>query len=554
MKYLIFLFLFILLVTGYLTLLPVNTKAATWWNTNWSYKKQITFNNSAQAENLTNFPVLVKLTSSNFDFNNAQSSGADIRFVDSDDITQLSYEIEKWDATNRQAWIWVKVPQIDSSSSTDSIFMYYGNSGAADAQSATSVWNSNYVLVQHLKETSGTTTADSTSNGNNGTKVSATEPNPMSSGQIDGAQSFDGSNDYINMANQLIPSGNFTISDWFNPAVFGSTENTLSQGTAGGTSNIGLRVNSTGNILGLNGGFALTGTTQLSTNTWYYGTLSYDAARNPKSILYLNSQQEATNNNAAIYTGNAVSIGASVIPGFFFNGSIDEARISNTTRSVNWIQAEYLTGIDTFNSYGVQQCQSTTCPSSTSILPASGVSDATCKDSAPVGTPDLFQINTTKSSANLFFTSTIKDISTYEIDYGTTTNANQFSYEFVTTGLWVSTATINALSPGTTYYFKVKAVNGCNAGGYSQTIKATTSRVNQIVSFYKATSTVIAIPTTSLLLKACQYQVKPGDSLWNIAQNKLGSGSKYQTLINQNPGLTSRSIINTGLVLNINCS
>ena len=39
------------------------TLAATsgWYNTSWAYRRKITFDNSAQAENLTNFPVLIKI-------------------------------------------------------------------------------------------------------------------------------------------------------------------------------------------------------------------------------------------------------------------------------------------------------------------------------------------------------------------------------------------------------------------------------------------------------------------------------------------------------------
>jgi len=102
--------------------LAANSGYQTRWGEGFKYRKQLTFNNSSQAENLANFPVLVKLTSSNFDFSKAQTAGQDIRFVDADDSTALPYEIEKWDAAGQEADIWVKVPQIDASSSTD--FMY----------------------------------------------------------------------------------------------------------------------------------------------------------------------------------------------------------------------------------------------------------------------------------------------------------------------------------------------------------------------------------------------------------------------------------------------
>src|SRR3989344_2183936 len=161
---------------------------SSWYNTSWAYRRKITFDNSAQTENLTNFPVLVKLDSTRINYSNTQDSGQDIRLTDSDGTTLLSYEIEKWDETG-SSYVWVKVPQIDASSSTDSIYMYYGNTSATDAQAATSVWDSNHVLVQHLAETSG---------------------------QIDGAQTFDGSNDKVSMSSAIVPtSGNFSISTWF---------------------------------------------------------------------------------------------------------------------------------------------------------------------------------------------------------------------------------------------------------------------------------------------------------------------------------------------------
>src|SRR3989338_9037174 len=165
-----------------------------WYNTSWQYRKKLIFDNSTQSENLTNFPVLVKLTSSRFDFTLAQSAGQDIRFADSDGTTLLPYEIESYDSSSSTANIWVKVPQVDASSSTDYIYMYYGNSSTTDGQSGTGVWDSNYQLVYHMKDTSSTIT-DSTSNGINASKRSTMEPNYTSSGQMNGAQSFDGVND-----------------------------------------------------------------------------------------------------------------------------------------------------------------------------------------------------------------------------------------------------------------------------------------------------------------------------------------------------------------------
>lgn len=56
------------------------TNSNNWNDSNWLYRKKITFNNSAQAENLDNFIAMVNLTSDNFDFTKTKANGEDIRF------------------------------------------------------------------------------------------------------------------------------------------------------------------------------------------------------------------------------------------------------------------------------------------------------------------------------------------------------------------------------------------------------------------------------------------------------------------------------------------
>ncbi len=136
-------------VAGEMSISPTSS----WYNASWSSRRKITFDNSSQAENLTNFVVMVKLDSTRVDYAKTQGSGQDIRFTDSDGTTLLSYEIEKWDESGTST-VWVEVPQIDASSATDYIYMYYGNTGATDAQDATNTWGSQ--IRYHLKETTST--------------------------------------------------------------------------------------------------------------------------------------------------------------------------------------------------------------------------------------------------------------------------------------------------------------------------------------------------------------------------------------------------------------
>ena len=85
------------------------------------YRKKIVLDTTPQGgdikEALTDFPVLVRLHTGNFTFENAKADGSDIRFVASDDKTPLKYHIERYDPKEEMVLIWVKVPQVAPASS-----------------------------------------------------------------------------------------------------------------------------------------------------------------------------------------------------------------------------------------------------------------------------------------------------------------------------------------------------------------------------------------------------------------------------------------------------
>lgn len=101
-----------------------------WYDTTWLYRTTLTFDNSASAEDLVDFPVLLYFDNANFDFTQAEADGADLRFTDSDGETLLEYLIDDWDDVAELGTVWVKVPQIDAGSTTDHIYVYWGNAGA----------------------------------------------------------------------------------------------------------------------------------------------------------------------------------------------------------------------------------------------------------------------------------------------------------------------------------------------------------------------------------------------------------------------------------------
>jgi hypothetical protein len=92
----------LLLVAGAFVL-PAQAQSG-WLDPAWSYRNQVNVANSGAIP--SNFQVRIVLDSS-FPFANAQNNGADLRVTDADGTTSLPFWIEKWDATNTSAVVWV---------------------------------------------------------------------------------------------------------------------------------------------------------------------------------------------------------------------------------------------------------------------------------------------------------------------------------------------------------------------------------------------------------------------------------------------------------------
>jgi hypothetical protein len=188
-----------------------------WWNDARGVRVKVTFDNSAHAENLVNFPVLIRLDNSRVKYFRTQDTGQDIRFVDADDTTVLAHEIEAWNEAG-SSYVWVRVPQVDASSSADFIWMYYGNVNAADGQNATGVWNANYRGVWHLREDPegvAPQMRDSTSNASHGTSFGGMTGAQQVPGRIGGALNFDGNDDYVSGSIPAAPT-QYTYEAWIN--------------------------------------------------------------------------------------------------------------------------------------------------------------------------------------------------------------------------------------------------------------------------------------------------------------------------------------------------
>lgn len=341
------------------TVLLNEASAATWWNSSWLYRKKLVFNNSAQNENLADFPVMVKLTSLNFDFSKTKTNGEDIRFVDSDDSAELNYEIEKWDSSAQEAFIWVKVPQIDASSSTDFVYMYYGNSGAADAQNVAGTWNSGFAGVWHLDEIvyNNDINYDSTANGNNGAWKDSNNSVGNATGIIDGANDFDTSDRIDITDNASLQSSIFTIEGW--GRLNGSGWNTLASKGDWNVNKMWFG-NSDNNklLLKLNrvAYSPYVSNTLLNDGKWHYLVGTYDGSY---IRVYVDGNLDNTPYSS---TGMSSTAGIFQISGndgwggvALWNGDIDEVRYSNVARSANWISAQHKSMNNTFITFNAPE-------------------------------------------------------------------------------------------------------------------------------------------------------------------------------------------------------
>lgn len=337
----------VLLVSVYAPFVRFGVSAGGSWLTGWTYRRQLTLNGSLINEGLTDFPVLVKLDSSFFDFSKAKDHGEDVRFTASDGTTLLKYEIERWNKTAGKAEIWVKLPSVSSGSDTV-LYLYYANPSASDAQDPTNVWDSNFMLVQHLEETSGKVT-DSTSHGNDGAYHGATQD---VEGKIDGADEFDGVDDYvaINHSQSLnFGTGPFTISVWvkYNPNNVDSDivrkGCTTNQPPSPSNYKLELVDNKLhGNLHdNINSDASVTTPLAYSDNVWHCIVFLREAQT---ISLYVEGSLKASAGGAVHDLTNTanMSIGSKdTYNDDFFDGIIDEVQISNTNRSSAWVKASY---------------------------------------------------------------------------------------------------------------------------------------------------------------------------------------------------------------------
>jgi hypothetical protein len=424
-----------------------------WWNSSWTARKKIYLDNSSSSENLVNFPALIKLSSTNIDYAKTQNSGQDVRFVDADGVTVLPHEIETWNEAGTSN-VWVKVPQINASSTNDHVWMYYNNASASDAQNANGVWSSNFKGVWHLPDGTSLTARDSTDISNHGTLVNGPA---AATGTVDGAAEFNATNNYIDagVITALSGSVNATLSGWVYRS---ATNENVGFGQYMDPYRFYVQWASDGNVYyeAENGDSSYPNFPNTQTG-WHYVTLAFDG-----SASGLDRVKAYWDGTRQVLSVGAHDPGATLASGVnqpafrfgmdssfsdrFFGGRVDEVRVSNVTRSADWIEAEYKSMTDTLTIFTAEQSMAT----SMQDVAWSFKNNATPLDGAAV-------------SALLLASSSVA--ATYEESNSTALNPNavangvQAEFDF-------ALQPVNAIN-GTTYFFRLVKPNGTTLSSYS---------------------------------------------------------------------------------------
>ncbi len=263
--------------------------------------------------------------------------------------TRLNWEIESYSPFSGELVAWVKVPTLSHSANTV-IYMGYGDlsNTSFEGGSLGSAWDSNYALVQHYNEVSSDLSlADSTANSTFFTNGGLS----LTDGKIGKGYANDGTQyatfDYAPIFD--LSSGDWTMSAWFNSTSFADYQAIFSKDTYGSNFDWAMLISDSGTISLWTAGTSQTHdfiVPTMSTNTWYYFTLT--GTSDGTFTLYINGVNVGATASGAMTMSNWDTISGSIgalsysHPNSFFNGSVDELRLSNgAARSSDWTLSEY---------------------------------------------------------------------------------------------------------------------------------------------------------------------------------------------------------------------
>jgi biopolymer transport protein ExbB len=305
---------------------------AGWWNPAWTQRQPMTLDTGTDAAELTDAPgpstVLVRLSDSNFQFASAREDGSDLRFIAADGKTILPHQIETYDSLLNEAFVWVKLPDLEPAAK-ETIHLYFGNQDAAmpAGPPATEAFDASSALVYHFAGR-GTAPVDATANGNNAETTATTADGSLIGGGLR----------LLGTIPVSIPNSptlewksrqNLTISAWIKPGALQDNAVILSRGE--GQSGFQLLLNQGVPLIKL-GAQTSEPAAPVTPAAWNHLALVADG----KILqLFLNGAPYASLEADLPALDTPIIIGG---PENGFVGEIDEFSISSVARPASWIK------------------------------------------------------------------------------------------------------------------------------------------------------------------------------------------------------------------------
>jgi len=306
------------------------------------------------------FPVLVRLTNSNFTFSKTQRNGNDIRFRKPDGTT-LPFEIERWDSAAGHAEIWVKMDTVHGNNNSHYMELYWLDATSSGGSNSAAVFDiaNGFRGVWHLGENTNFI-SDATANSYNGTRHGN---QTQTTGTIGMGQQFPGTgNDYTEMGNVLNPgNNNFTVSAWIKKASNGQNETIIGKtngGSPGNTYGWIFVINNANNPVccianggqnwGEAGSFSLISNTAITDVAWHYVSAIINKTGNNYCQIFIDGSETTISPNGNVTLVGNISnnlplrIGLEADNQNDFTGSLDEIVVSLTARSADWIKLCYM--------------------------------------------------------------------------------------------------------------------------------------------------------------------------------------------------------------------